>query len=312
MTHIEYFKVQAKKLFKDYKTKTPRFDAVVNDFIYEYKPQHFDIDEIVLAYQLDEKSDFSLMKAQHIISQMVGFNKWTDLLKASEAELELAKLLFDNQDKISLEDWEMYISGVQHDTNVTFGPASKLEIFQQQFLNGNCENISLDYRLNQEKFKQFHKDNEFDFKYDIEDDDINELLKIFPEYTIKRKVNSIEDAFKDICKRVSQYILDKNSKKMILTPYIANNFISIYVRKNYQNSTLEIARIEIFDESNTGKKYGTNLINYIHLIKSEFMTTLIECVSNRYLQEWCRKNGWQMLDKNMSTSSYFKRKRFVN
>jgi len=133
MTYIEYFKLQAKNLFKDYKTKAPCLDEVINDYLYEYKPQYFDIDQIILSYDIDEEN-FSLMKAQHIIALMVGFHKWADLLKASEFELELAKLLVDNYNKVNVEDWEMYIAGVEGDNNVSIDPQSKLEIFKQVFL----------------------------------------------------------------------------------------------------------------------------------------------------------------------------------
>lgn len=138
MTHIEYFKLQAKNLIKDFKTKTPQFDEVISDSLNEYQPQYFDIDEIILSYDIDE-DNFSLMKAQHIIALMVGFNKWSALLKASEVELELAKLLIDNHDRIHVEDWKMYIDGVERDNIGTFDPESKLEIFKQVFLNGSIQ-----------------------------------------------------------------------------------------------------------------------------------------------------------------------------
>lgn len=138
MTHIEYFKLHAKRLFKDYKTQTPYLDEIINDFLYEYKPQYFDIDEIILSYDIDEEN-FSLMKAQHIIALMVGFKKWSDLLKASEFELELAKLLIDNYDKVNVEDWEMYIAGVERDNNINIDSQSKLEIFKSIFLNRESE-----------------------------------------------------------------------------------------------------------------------------------------------------------------------------
>ena len=141
MTHIEYFKLQAKNLFKDYKTKTKPFD------IYEYNPKYFDVDGIVVAYDLDE-DNFSLMNAQHIISLMAGFKKWTDLLKASETELLLAKLLFDNQDKISVDDWEMYIANVEQDNSgLEFDPESKLEIFKLVVLDGDYDGACAGYRL---------------------------------------------------------------------------------------------------------------------------------------------------------------------
>ncbi|HAU1234320.1 TPA: hypothetical protein ACMWW0_001971 [Legionella pneumophila] len=134
MTYLEYFKLQSKNLLKDYKTKTSCFDSAIGDYLYQYKPKYFDIEEIIVAYDVDEEN-FSLMKAQHIIALISGFNKWSDILKASESELELAKLLLDNQDKVDVEDWEMYIAGMERDNNITFDPESRLEIFKQVFVS---------------------------------------------------------------------------------------------------------------------------------------------------------------------------------
>ncbi len=142
MTHIEYFKLQAKNLLKDYKTKIPSFDKAVGEYLYKYNPKHFDIDEIILAYDVDE-DNFSLMQAQHIIALIVGFTKWSNLLKVSKIELELAKLLFDNQDKIHVQDWDIYIAGVERDNNTVFDPESRLEIFKQVVLNQPFLKLSL-------------------------------------------------------------------------------------------------------------------------------------------------------------------------
>jgi hypothetical protein len=146
MTCIKYFKLQAKNLFKDYKTKSPYFDNAINDYLYVYTPKYFDIDGIIVDYDLDEDS-FSLMNAQHIISIMAGFKKWTDLLKASETALQLAKLLFDHQDKISIDEWDSYLVWAERDTNLDFDSESKLEIFKHVVLDGNFESTCVDYRL---------------------------------------------------------------------------------------------------------------------------------------------------------------------
>lgn len=159
MNPIAYFKLQAKNLFRDYKTKTPYIDNVDGNSYYGYNPKYFDIDRILLECDgilhdchWDETS-LSLMQIQHIFAQMLGFRKWADLLKASEVELELARLLFDNQEKISLEDWEMYIAGVEDDNNTSFTPDDRLEIFKQVFLNvEGHENPFGDYRLNPNRF----------------------------------------------------------------------------------------------------------------------------------------------------------------
>lgn len=89
MTNIEYFKLQAKNLFKDYKT---RHLSEEGD-IYEYDPKYFDIVGIFIDHDImdnDPKFEFTLGNAQHLISKMVGFNKWSDLIKASDFELSEA------------------------------------------------------------------------------------------------------------------------------------------------------------------------------------------------------------------------------
>ncbi len=144
MKHIEYFKLQAKNLFKDYKTKTP----YVNDgnSYYKYDPKYFDVDSILVDYNCDE-NDFTLMKAQHVIALMSGFDKWADISKASESELELAKLLFDNQDKIDVESWRAHLVYAETANNTTFSPEVRLEFFKHFVLYGNFDNAFPDYRL---------------------------------------------------------------------------------------------------------------------------------------------------------------------
>ena len=147
MKPIDYFKLQAKNLFRDFKTKTPYRDEGDGNTYYKYEPKYFDVDSVVLDFDWDEET-FSLMNAQHTIALMAGFRKWADLSKASETELELAKLLFDNQHKINAEEWEMYIASVESDNSTTFDAESRLEIYKQVFLNveGHRSDF-LDYRL---------------------------------------------------------------------------------------------------------------------------------------------------------------------
>lgn len=147
MKPVDYFKLQAKNLFRDFKTKTPYRDEADGNTYYQYEPKYFDVDAIVLDYDWDEET-FSLMNAQHTIALMAGFRKWTELSKASKIELELAKLLFDNQNKINEEEWKMYIENVERDNMTTFDTASKLEIYKQVFLNvEGHQSDFLDYRL---------------------------------------------------------------------------------------------------------------------------------------------------------------------
>ncbi|MFG1523863.1 hypothetical protein ABMA67_02520 [Halobacteriovorax sp. RZ-3] len=111
MNRIKFFKLQAKNLLKDVKTAHQVYQSDLDIYITEFSPRFFDVDEIYVSYDLsdEEVENFSLMKAQHFIAQLVGFNKWNELIKATDDELEIAKLLFDNQDKLSLDDWRFYL-----------------------------------------------------------------------------------------------------------------------------------------------------------------------------------------------------------
>ena len=85
MKKIDYFKLQAKNLHKDYKAGTPRkrfpidYRRVLND----------------LYAQETNVNNFTLMNAQHIIALMIGLKKWADLLNTSEEELERSRLWFE-------------------------------------------------------------------------------------------------------------------------------------------------------------------------------------------------------------------------
>ena len=147
MDTIEYFKLQAKNLFKDFKTKRPVFDTVINDYLYEYSPQYFDIDGIVVDYDINEET-FTLMKAQHVIANMANFNKWGDMLKAPKAKLEMGKLLFDHQDKFTIDDWYFFLGGAEELNNKVFDTEEQLALFRDAFMNIEAHHTSFGgYRI---------------------------------------------------------------------------------------------------------------------------------------------------------------------
>jgi len=143
---MAYFKLQAKNLFRDYKTKTP-FTEADGSVLYKYSPRFFDIDGIILDFDWDE-DDFSLMKAQHTIAVLAGFLKWTDLAKASAVELELAMLLFDHQDRMNAEEWAMYVARAEHEIGTSLDAESRLELYKHVVLRDDGPRSQfLDYRL---------------------------------------------------------------------------------------------------------------------------------------------------------------------
>jgi len=147
MKTIDYFKLQAKNLLKDFKTQKPYFDPSLDDYLFEYAPKFFDVDALVTDFDIDE-DDFTLMNAQHIIAKLVGFEKWTEMLKASPPALELAKLLFYNMHKIRNEEWEYCILDVENESDVELDDEDKLNIFKTAFADvDGHQSDGYDYRL---------------------------------------------------------------------------------------------------------------------------------------------------------------------
>ena len=141
MTNIEFFKQQAKNLFKDYNTRVYN----ENEGFYEYSPRFFnDIDEILDIFHIGEEDSFTLMNAQHIIARLSGFYKWNELINASEPALELGRLLLINRidyqmkqgyftnlvESMIVADWKIY----EQENLKDLDDESKLEVFKKVFL----------------------------------------------------------------------------------------------------------------------------------------------------------------------------------
>ena len=86
-----------------------------------------------------------MMNAQHVIAKLSGFYKWTELIKASSASLELGKLLLENRiayqeklgfftnmvESIIVADWKDYEQAYLSDAD----DETKLEVFKEVFLS---------------------------------------------------------------------------------------------------------------------------------------------------------------------------------
>ena len=122
MEHIPFFKLQAKNLFKDFKTRCYNEEEKV----YEYNPKFFDIFSLLVyfEYPVDNPNfTFTLMNAQHLIAKMVGYDNWDSLIQASEAEQELAELLLRRfKSAVDLQHWEETVSFFIEDVAQKFGP----------------------------------------------------------------------------------------------------------------------------------------------------------------------------------------------
>ena len=182
MKNIDFFKQQAKNLYKDFKNKTS-----------VHFPQ--DAEFLVMEYGFDE-SKFSLMNAQHIVAQMVGFNKWHDLANATEKELEVAKLLYDNQDYIDITEWNDYLDMLRIEYNVELDAETKLHILNERWLNPEEINQSADIDWYRELTPQ--EQAEESTTSDDADDEIVECLHCGERYPMKEaKLVKVKEEFRN-------------------------------------------------------------------------------------------------------------------
>lgn len=95
MTHIDFFKKQAKNLLKDWKT------CKATNQTESCKPRFFNIDRIIKAYKIDD--NFCLQKAQNIIATIAGFENWNDFLNNYELSHEGKQNYENNVKKFKLK-----------------------------------------------------------------------------------------------------------------------------------------------------------------------------------------------------------------
>lgn len=139
MTNIEYFKKQAKNLYRDYQT---RHLSKYGD-IHEYDSKYYDLMGIFVDYDIrddDPNFEFSLMKAQHLIATLLDFKNWDDLIKASDTQLEIAKIKLgcftaNNYDPSKIDDYEFFMGEAEDMNNTTFDDEMRLEL-AKYYING--------------------------------------------------------------------------------------------------------------------------------------------------------------------------------
>ena len=137
--HTDYFKQQAKKLLKDYKTRYYNEEKGC----YEYKPCFFkDMNRIAIRQHLDKYDKFTLMNAQHVIAKEALFDDWSDLINSSARDLGYKKLVFLNRDKsltyiVKKFDSEYWKYPEEENK-------SKFQVFKYTYLKKNINNKNID------------------------------------------------------------------------------------------------------------------------------------------------------------------------
>ena len=150
MKPIEYLKLQAKNLHRDFKTQTSSFNQELRRNVYNYNPKFFKFDLLVNDFNINEEK-FTLMNAQHIIAKLCGLEKWTDFTNASPAKIELSILLYTNMDKLEVRDWDEYVLHIETENEVKLDNEFKLQIFKEGFLEWQQNVFYDDYRLSKDE-----------------------------------------------------------------------------------------------------------------------------------------------------------------
>ena len=102
MTHIDFFKLQAKKLLQDWQNR-------------EQKHFAFNFRELFRIYDVKADEEPTLMKAQHLLALSLGRDKWSDLLHESEEQLVYTRWAFEQNAQEEKEINEMLINAIQND-----------------------------------------------------------------------------------------------------------------------------------------------------------------------------------------------------
>lgn len=140
MSHEDFFKNEAKKFLKDWRTQTQTAGSD-GKISYHYDWKFYDVDDLFTFFELDDKDrqEKQLARAQHYIAKIAGYKNWNDLIQVSEREFELAELLvrrFKNSQAII--DW---IETVDYTGIGQYGVEAVLDYARQYFELGDRKEI---------------------------------------------------------------------------------------------------------------------------------------------------------------------------
>ena len=135
MQKINYFKLQAKNLFRDWKLSglpnQKENDEVTNE------GRYFDVAAIARDFYVDNEN-FKLMHAQHIIAKLAGFQKWNDFIGTTADELDNAKIRYGESKYLTPENQRQNLIGMFKDQAESFFRTWKNRKFTHYDTQGNA------------------------------------------------------------------------------------------------------------------------------------------------------------------------------
>ncbi|MDN3586074.1 hypothetical protein QWY86_05310 [Pedobacter aquatilis] len=241
MTPIEYLKLQAKNLHKDFKTQTSSFDHKLRRNVYQYDPKFFKIDLLIDDLNINEEK-FKLGNAQHVIAKLCGLEKWTDLLKASPAKVELSVLLYTNMDKCEVRDWDQYLTNIETENNAKLDDDFKVQIFNEGFLKWQEDVYYEDYRLTRDDEDEIEWEN--DEPVSSESNESTEQITSLPISEDYREefIKEAEWSFERIFKRIEPEHPEQTRKLWDAEKYIDEQLLRpdmLPISKDYALSLID-------------------------------------------------------------------------
>jgi hypothetical protein len=237
MTPIEYLKLQAKNLHKDFKTQTSSFDPKLGRNRYDYEPRFFKIDLLVDDFNINE-GNFKLGNAQHVVAKLCGLEKWTDLSKASPAKIKLSILLYTNMDTLEVRDWDQYVFDIETSNNVKLDDEFKLQIFEEGFLDWQKDIYYEDYRLSKDK------ETEIEWEHEPVSSVATEKISLLPladEYR-EEFIQEANRSFERIFNRIEPEHPDETRRLWDVERYIDENLLRpdmLPISKDYALSLID-------------------------------------------------------------------------
>ncbi len=126
MTHVEYFKNQAKKLHKDWKLRKQKL------FV-------FNIRELFRLYNVKVTEEPTLMKAQHLLACSLGRKSWSELINDTEENLAYTRSVLTEETQLFMKSQKqlekMKDSATQEDSSEYKGEVECLHCGRRFFAN---------------------------------------------------------------------------------------------------------------------------------------------------------------------------------
>lgn len=205
MSHIDFFKREAKNFYKDWQTQkiTQNNDGSKS---YHYDWKFYDVDYHFNKLKLNDKDrlEIKLVRSQHWISQMIGQKNWNALIALSDSEQDKAEKLLRNIKNQNEPTTEI--------KKVQFNPCFRIRSLSEMTLSEKKSfKMSVTKIIN--NIKKSVKDTEywidfFDF-WDTYDDSGREKTFYERREYLKRKLKNRKESYSKIIIRAYKYFTER-------------------------------------------------------------------------------------------------------